>query len=121
MVFIVCRFEKCRILTEKVTGPSEELSAALPGMVVVRVKSDFLSLVQDLHECSNLPLLTLSGDLGLGYVHKGMKVTRSVTEVSLGGSHIVRGEADNWMEEVVAALKKVCVGYVCACIMRTPV
>ena len=77
----------------------------------MRISSDFVPLVQGLHECPNLRLLTLSGDLVPGYTHKGMKVAQSVTEVTLGCDHVVREETSQWMEEVVVALKKVC----CVC------
>ena len=75
--------------------------------MVARISSDFVTLVQELHDCSHLRLLTLSGDLVAGYTHKGMKVTQGVREVTSVNSHGLRGEMDQWMEEVLAVLKKV--------------
>ena len=90
--------------------------------MVVRINSDFVPLVQDLHECSNLRVLTLSGDLAPGYMHKGMKGTRSVTEVILGPDRLLQGERDRWMKDVVTAVKKVCVCMcMCLCVCVCPV
>ena len=103
-------FLKDRIFLDKATGPSKEHSQVHSNAIFVRIRSDFIHLVQHLcHPPEGLRVLTLNDTLAPDFAHKGMKPIKSITDVRCVSSEtgaMLEGTI-SWTERVVETLLKV--------------
>ena len=103
-------FSKDRIFLDKATGPSKKHSQVHNNAIFVRIRSDFIHVVQHLRNPpKGLRVLTLNDTLAPGFTHKGMKPIKSVTDVrcvSLETGATLEATT-SWTQRVVETLLKV--------------